>query len=719
MGMARNGGGAPSSAVATAAGADADDGARFDGAAYAGRLPPWLVKRVGELGWVTPTAVQRRALDVLLPPATPTVPITTTADDGREDGTDEATAGNGGGRGGGRGGGGGRRGRRSGRRGRGNDGEAWAGGSTTRLGEDAVLHAVTGSGKTLAYLLPALAAVEPRRTAVQALVVVPTQELGMQVYKVARRLASGYGREMAAAAEIVDGADDEASLLDYLEGEEGAPEGVAPAGGGTAAATAAAAAPGEAAGTATPSRPPFSPPAAGRLPVLPMLDQADLRRQKLQLRQTAPRLVIGTPGRLVVLVASGRLCLDRLKVLVVDEFDAVLSDPASTANLQALLATKSRAGGSDRDGGVRQTVFVSATVPQHRHFLRQAVRSRWTRPVVKHVWVGEPGGEDAASGEAQRGGGGGTVRDDDDDDDVGGGKLPSSLRHTYALCEPRKRLGALRQVLVQDLLVDPPRPSDGSTPHTDDVAVAAAAAAASWGAAARGGGSGEGGEGEVENDGSPAPAPPLPGVIVFVMPTRPVDAIVAALNGALPPPPCPTAPPRAAVPPVATEVASSTSAGAPSHVDGAPASSPPSPTPPPQPLVVGLSATSSLHSRRQALAAFRAGTARVLVATDVAARGLDVPHTAAVVHFDLPPDATAYVHRSGRAGRAGRAGVVVSLVAPGEAFVMDRWANVLGLSFERWGALPPAATAGVKSPSEAETDAGKSGAETVIDGMEG
>lgn len=58
---------------------------------------------------------------------------------------------------------------------------------------DAVLHAQTGSGKTLAFLLPLFALVNPSRSAVQGLVVVPTRELGLQVAGVAKRLAAGAG----------------------------------------------------------------------------------------------------------------------------------------------------------------------------------------------------------------------------------------------------------------------------------------------------------------------------------------------------------------------------------------------------------------------------------------------------------------------------------------------------------------------------------------------
>eukprot|EP00877_Chromochloris_zofingiensis_P007821 jgi/Chrzof1/3292/Cz12g19230.t1 len=66
------------------------------------------------------------------------------------------------------------------------------------------------------------------------------------------------------------------------------------------------------------------------------------------------------------------------------------------------------------------------------------------------------------------------------------------------------------------------------------------------------------------------------------------------------------------------------------------------------------------QQRERALAGFKAGKAPVLVATDVAARGLDVPHVSLVVNFDMPNDVEDYVHRIGRTGRAGEKGLAVS-----------------------------------------------------------
>ena len=74
----------------------------------------------------------------------------------------------------------------------------------------------------------------------------------------------------------------------------------------------------------------------------------------------------------------------------------------------------------------------------------------------------------------------------------------------------------------------------------------------------------------------------------------------------------------------------------------------------------------SQNARTKALAEFKAGDIRVLVATDIAARGLDISELPYVVNFELPNIEEDYVHRIGRTGRAGRSGLAVSLVAPAE-----------------------------------------------------
>ena len=81
---------------------------------------------------------------------------------------------------------------------------------------------------------------------------------------------------------------------------------------------------------------------------------------------------------------------------------------------------------------------------------------------------------------------------------------------------------------------------------------------------------------------------------------------------------------------------------------------------------VAIHGNKSQNARTKALADFKAGSVRVLVATDIAARGLDIDQLPHVVNFELPNVEEDYVHRIGRTGRAGRSGEAISLVAPDE-----------------------------------------------------
>jgi ATP-dependent RNA helicase DeaD len=77
----------------------------------------------------------------------------------------------------------------------------------------------------------------------------------------------------------------------------------------------------------------------------------------------------------------------------------------------------------------------------------------------------------------------------------------------------------------------------------------------------------------------------------------------------------------------------------------------------------------SQAQRDRVMRRFRSGQADMLIATDVAARGLDIPDVSHVINYDIPESAEAYVHRIGRTGRAGRAGEAITLVTPREV----RW----------------------------------------------
>ena len=88
------------------------------------------------------------------------------------------------------------------------------------------------------------------------------------------------------------------------------------------------------------------------------------------------------------------------------------------------------------------------------------------------------------------------------------------------------------------------------------------------------------------------------------------------------------------------------------------------------------------RARERALARFESGAVRTLVATDVAARGLDLEQIATVVNYDPPEDGKGYVHRVGRTGRAGRSGTGVTLVLNEQQADVSRIAARLALSDE-------------------------------------
>ncbi len=100
-----------------------------------------------------------------------------------------------------------------------------------------------------------------------------------------------------------------------------------------------------------------------------------------------------------------------------------------------------------------------------------------------------------------------------------------------------------------------------------------------------------------------------------------------------------------------------------------------------------LSGELAQSQRERTLAAFRGGRTTVLVATDVAARGLDVPDVATVIHTAPPIDAQVYTHRSGRTGRAGKRGQSVLFAAPSKKRRVARLLSEAGVKL-RWLSIP-------------------------------
>ena len=110
--------------------------------------------------------------------------------------------------------------------------------------------------------------------------------------------------------------------------------------------------------------------------------------------------------------------------------------------------------------------------------------------------------------------------------------------------------------------------------------------------------------------------------------------------------------------------------------------------------VADLHGARDKFARKAALDDFRKGRARVLIASDIAARGLDISEVELVVNVDVPSQSRDYLHRAGRTGRAGAAGLVLSLMTEAESRLARRYEQDLGIALEAVrlvrGALTPA-----------------------------
>ncbi len=116
----------------------------------------------------------------------------------------------------------------------------------------------------------------------------------------------------------------------------------------------------------------------------------------------------------------------------------------------------------------------------------------------------------------------------------------------------------------------------------------------------------------------------------------------------------------------------------------------------------GLKATAlhgdkSQDERLKALEAFKSGAVDLLVATDVAARGLDIKDVPAVFNFDLPFNAEDYVHRIGRTGRAGASGIAISFVSPSDARLVSDLEKLLKTKLELEAVEYPEDTPNIKT----------------------
>jgi ATP-dependent RNA helicase RhlE len=97
---------------------------------------------------------------------------------------------------------------------------------------------------------------------------------------------------------------------------------------------------------------------------------------------------------------------------------------------------------------------------------------------------------------------------------------------------------------------------------------------------------------------------------------------------------------------------------------------------------IALHADRTMDQRRAAVEGFRGGRYGVLVATDIAARGLDIDGIHTVINFEVPDSSDAYVHRVGRTGRADEVGHAITLVTPEERQALAQIEKTVGVRLQ-------------------------------------
>lgn len=121
---------------------------------------------------------------------------------------------------------------------------------------------------------------------------------------------------------------------------------------------------------------------------------------------------------------------------------------------------------------------------------------------------------------------------------------------------------------------------------------------------------------------------------------------------------------------------------------------------------VGLYGAAYKSERQQAMAAFREGRANVLVASDIGARGLDIPGVTHIINLDIPEEPVYYLHRAGRTGRMNNTGKVISLVTLGEKKWLNKYERVYNIKMIQkdmsYGNIVDISETAVNEPTEKE-----------------
>ncbi|XP_075654607.1 DEAD-box ATP-dependent RNA helicase 58, chloroplastic isoform X2 [Castanea sativa] len=284
--------------------------------------------------------------------------------------------------------------------------------------------------------------------------------------------------------------------------------------------------------------------------VMALLDGGMLKRHKSWLKADPPTIVVATIKSLCQMLEKKILKLESMKVLIIDEVDFMFNSSKEVSSLRKLLTSYSSLHN-------RQTIFASASIPQHNRFVHDCIQQKWTKRDVVHVHVNpiQP--------------------------------MPSCLHHRFVICGKNKRHQTLLSLLQSD------------APESGIIFV---------------------GE-QSEKSKKAGNAPPTTSLVDFLR-----TSYVGCSDIHL------------------------------------------------------LEEDMNFNSRAASLSEVRQGGSYLLVATDIAARGVDLPETTHIYNFDLPRTAVDYLHRAGRTGRkpfSDNRCTVTNVLMSEERFVLQRFENEL------------------------------------------
>eukprot|EP01038_Epipyxis_sp_PR26KG_P006058 gene6058-8340_t len=345
-----------------------------------------------------------------------------------------------------------------------------------------------------------------------------------------------------------------------------------------------------------------------KIMIMSVVEGSKNRRQMLWATAEPPHIVVGNPKSLQRIVDLGRLRLNSVSYVVLDEVDACLIKPETRQELHRLLSRRLSStfnsvelenaeapvkestvfrslAKTHRDSSIskdqyrinRQTIMCSATIPQRQHFSYSCFKNGWTETVPELIHV--------SSSEL----------------------MPIQIKHEYVPCKQELKLNCLQYLIKKEIMIMVENnPNENILNNNIDFQA-----------------------------------------LVFIDDVNAIISYQSSLQTML------------------NDIIDNFTI---KSFNG---------------TVDFLIESMAIEDRSDALDKFRLGYTTILLCSDFAARGLDIPATTHVIQLSLPKNMDDYLHRSGRTGRNGREGKVITITNEEEDFVIQRFSNELNIEIRK------------------------------------